>query len=149
MSATTINTIVTLISIGCTIFTFFVAKRTKKVQESVVEKLNAINLTSYTITLNEILGEFCTMTVDSSWNVGKTNIQVMNRLNNHLAKWNSLRSIVADKSRRDSLDEKIKNLILNNDYTLWDTNMTRNTKNELLDISKILNEEADLSKMLI
>lgn len=119
------------------------------VQRSVIEKLNAINLSSYTITLNEILQEFCTMTMDSSWNVGKTNIQVMNRLYNHLTKWNSLRNTVADKARRDDLDEKIRNLILKDDYSLWDKEMTKNIKNVLLDVSKMLNEEANLSTVLI
>ena len=141
MTATTLNTIVSLFLIGCTLLSFIFFYRTRKIHDQSVKRLNAIDLLEYTSSMDIIIREYFEMIRSTSWNIGKAENQVMRRLYEQLLKWNAQRTTISDSGMLQSLDDCIDRFILNKDYTLWDKEMSKSMLYVLWDISKHLNAE--------
>ena len=141
LCATTINTIVTTISIIFSIISIVAACRSRKIKQQISKKLDSIDLIEFTSRIDSLIPDFREVIRNPSWNKGVIDNPVVRKLIEQLFTWTKYRMVIKDNGRRDDLDIRINRIVVSKDYSLWDTVFSFSVLNDLYDISKLLNAE--------
>lgn len=88
LSATQVDTFVTIVSIICTIFTAIWAYRTKRIKNELLEKLNSFELVSYKDRLHDMYIDLSTKSKLNNWNLGGNNNDLLLNIEKQLRNFN-------------------------------------------------------------
>ena len=141
MSETTINTIVTLISIGCAIASWCFMHRSKQIKRSMRIKLSIIDLVRYEQDLGNFLKDFKTQTRKKSWNIGRSVFPLMDKMNNLIVDWNKVSTSILQSDRKKELSNRVENIGSLGNFASWDEKVTDSVYCAFLEVDKGLNEE--------
>lgn len=110
ISATQINTIVTIVSIICTIFTAIWAYRTKTIKNELLEKLNSFEIVSYKDRLHKLYLDLSSKIRLKNWNQGGKNNDLLTNLDKELRDFNQFKGKIPSE-KQESLKTTINSAL--------------------------------------
>ena len=146
LSATWINTIVTSISIVCTLVSLCAACKAKRIKESLQLKYNIFELDRYVHDLGEFIKRFKSLVRKNGWNKGKTVCPEIKAMDCLLVDWNKVRVLIKGESEERSIADVFNSINSFGDYTAWDYEISKSVIDKFLEVDKFLNVIIDRKK---
>lgn len=145
INATGMNTIVTLVSIGCVLLSVFFTYRTSRIKKQVYKKIDAFDLVTFSREFHSIYIDFSNKIRTPESNKGGYHNKLIERLNASLREFNVYENKVPEEYRK-AIKSNI-NMVLENTGKLWDATadsfLINSIKSRLDDIDRKLIEITD------